>query len=71
MKLWRITFTGIWPVGAAAVVCTTDHHNEDDAIRLFRNAWHLLHSQADPEPVRATVIDGSPGCVHILCDGNY
>lgn len=77
MKIWSIKFTGFYPVGSAAIVCTYDRWNgepttAEHACDLFRAEWYKHYpSNHDLEPVTATLLDGSPGKVHILCDGNY
>lgn len=71
MKIWSIKFSGFWPVGSAAIVCTSDRSGSDNACALFRAEWRVKYPMADPEPVEAELLNAAAGSVHILCDGNY
>lgn len=71
MKVWSIKFTGIYPVGSAAIVITYDAGTEAQAVDLFKTFWSDAYPNSDPGEVTATVLDCPPGAVHILADGNY
>jgi hypothetical protein len=71
MKLWRIRFSGIWPVGTAAIVVHGEVGTADGACDLFRRRWHRHYPNCDPEPVTAEELTLEPGDCHILNDGDY
>lgn len=71
MKIWSISFTGVYPVGSAAIVCTRDDETEAEACEDFRTTWKDSHPSCNPEPVMARLLDIKPGTVVILHDGNY
>ena len=71
MKIWSVDFTGLWPVGTAAIVCTNDLAPPEQAIEMFRKKWAKRYPGSDPEPVTVTQLSCGPGAVHILADGNY
>lgn len=72
MKIWSIKFAGIFPVGSAAIVCTSDFAAEQTACDLFREQWAKEHPQGPEAPeASATLLDCPVGAVHILNDGDY
>lgn len=71
MKIWSITFTGIYPVGSAAISTTRDSETESEACDHFRLEWRSKYPNCDPEPVTATLLSVEPGTVHILTNGDY
>ena len=71
MKVWSVKFTGLWPVGSAAISVTRDSETESEACDHFRLAWRDSHPGSDPEPVTAELLDIEPGSVVVLADGNY
>ena len=71
MKVWSIQFTGIYPVGSAAIACTRDSETESEACDHFRLTWKDDYPHSDPEPVTASLLSVEPGDVHILATGDY
>jgi hypothetical protein len=71
MKFWSLTFTGIWPVGAVAVVITEDTETASDAEKKFRQLWTDAHPKLDPDPIDVIEIPCEAGTVRILLDVEY
>lgn len=70
MKIWSVKFTGIYPVGAVAIVCTYDSETKEDAETKFAQLWKDMGHTIDPQP-EVELLNMEPGTVTILLDGNY
>lgn len=70
MKVYGIVFSGIWPVGASAVVVAGDDSTPEDAAGQLRAEWARKYPDAkqdlDPE-----VFELPQPSVTILQNGDY
>ena len=74
MNVWSVKFSGIYPVGAVAVVCTygpASMASPHEAEETLRRHLKGLYPNLDPEPVVASLLDVRPNAVHVLLNGDY
>lgn len=67
MRVFTVKFSGVWPVGASAVVVADDQY---EAERMLRTEWRMLGNVNDPNPEIAEVTT-TVKHVTIINNGDY
>ena len=70
MKLWKVTFTGYWPVGTVAIA-RADTNEEARRATFDALSRELKASNDIYSDMTAEEIEVSDGSAIILLDGNY
>lgn len=68
MKVYTVKFSGVWPVGASAVVVA---NGPVSAEKVFRNEWGHKYPNCNPDPVTFEEVNCNKQAVIIISDGNY